>query len=134
MVILLVRITARCWQIGLRWQGDDYFAILAVIFFTAELVMLELIGRYGSITGMSDEVALTLTPERTRQIVIGSKCLLAGWVVYMTLIWCRKYDVEFLVILQCAIICRSAITFTHADDLTTCAVKACMLFFYKRLT
>lgn len=91
MVILLGRLSARTWQLGLKWQGDDYFSALAVLFFTAELVMLELIGQYGSITGMSDEIALTLTPTQTARIKIGSKCLLAGWIVYTTLIWCRKF-------------------------------------------
>ena len=94
MAILLTRIAARCWQNGLKWEGDDYFAVLAVLFFTAELVMLELIGKFGCITGMSDEIALTLTPEQTRQIVIGSKCLLAGWILYTTLIWCRECDLS----------------------------------------
>jgi hypothetical protein len=91
MIIILSRITARCWQVGLNWDGDDYFAVLCVLFFTAELVMLELIGRFGSITGMSNEVALELTPEQAQRIVVGSKCLLAGWILYTTLIWCCTY-------------------------------------------
>ena len=91
MVIILCRIIARCRQIGLNWDGDDYFAVLCALFFTAELVMLELIGRYGSITGMSNEIALELTPEQTQRIVVGSKCLLAGWILYTTLIWCCTY-------------------------------------------
>ncbi|KAH6859293.1 hypothetical protein B0T12DRAFT_453888 [Alternaria alternata] len=101
MVIIFSRITARCWQVGLNWDGDDYFTILCALFFTAELVMLELIGRYGSITGMSNEIALQLTTEQKQRIIVGSKCLLAGWILYTTLIWC---------------------------------LKACMLFFYRRLT
>lgn len=90
ILILLARITARCSRIGLKWEGDDYFALLSVFFFTGELVMLHLIGVLGSITGMTDEKALTLTPEETRNIVVGSKCLLAGWIIYTTLIWCLK--------------------------------------------
>ncbi|KAF2647998.1 hypothetical protein K491DRAFT_264890 [Lophiostoma macrostomum CBS 122681] len=101
MAILLTRIGARCTQVGRRWDGDDYFAVLAVIFFSAELSMLQLIGDNGSITGMSDEKALTLTSEQKSKIVFGSKCLLAGWIVHTSLIWC---------------------------------LKACMLFFYHRLT
>ncbi|KAH8707660.1 hypothetical protein GQ44DRAFT_628361 [Phaeosphaeriaceae sp. PMI808] len=89
-VILLTRIVARGSQVRWRWEGDDYFAVLAVVFFTAELVMLELIGQFGSITGMNDATALTLTPEQLRRIVVGSKCPLAGWIVYTTLIWCLK--------------------------------------------
>ncbi|RMZ73474.1 integral membrane PTH11 [Pyrenophora seminiperda CCB06] len=89
-LILLARIAARCSRIGLKWEGDDYFAMLSVFFFTGELVMLQIIGELGSITGMTNEKALTLTPEETRHVVIGSKCLLAGWIIYTTLIWCLK--------------------------------------------
>lgn len=89
MANLLTRIVARCSQVGWSWEGDDYFAVLAGLFFTAELVMLELISQFGSITGMNDASALALTPEQRRRIVVGSKCLLAGWIVYTTLIWCR---------------------------------------------
>ena len=88
IVVIILRITARCWQIRLRWDGDDYFAILCAFFFTAELVMLELIGQNGSITGMSNELALQLTPEESQRVTVGSKYLLAGWILYTTLIWC----------------------------------------------
>jgi hypothetical protein len=88
MAILLTRIGARCTQVGWRWDGDDYFAVFAVLFFSAELSMLQLIGDNGSITGMNDSIALRLMPEQKRKIVFGSKCLLAGWIVYTTLIWC----------------------------------------------
>jgi len=81
MIIIFSRITARCWQVGLNWDGDDYFTILCALFFTAELVMLELIGRHGSITGMSNEIALQLTTEQKQRIIMGSKCLLAGWIL-----------------------------------------------------
>lgn len=91
ILVLLARIGVRHSQVGRKWEGDDYFAALAIIFFTAELVMLEIIGRSGSITGMSDEVAVTLSPEEIDRIVVGSKCLFAGWFLYTTLIWCREF-------------------------------------------
>ncbi|KAK2797919.1 hypothetical protein FQN50_009015 [Emmonsiellopsis sp. PD_5] len=96
IVILFTRIGYRCRLIGRNWDGDDYFAAISVIFWTAELCMLELIGQYGSITGMTDEIALTLTEEEKRRIIIGSKCLLAGWCLYVTLIWCLKACMLFL--------------------------------------
>lgn len=34
MCVLLARIIARCTAIGLKWDGDDYFALLAVFFWT----------------------------------------------------------------------------------------------------
>lgn len=91
MVILLARVSGRTWQLGFKWQGDDYFAALSILFFTAELVMLEMIGQHGAITGLTEEVAVALTPEQAARIRIGAKCLLAGWILYTTLIWCRKY-------------------------------------------
>ncbi|CEJ82394.1 hypothetical protein VHEMI02460 [[Torrubiella] hemipterigena] len=101
VVILLTRIVLRCWARDTDWQGDDYFSILCIVFLTGESVMLELIGRWGSIVGISDEVALSLTPDQKENIVKGSKADIAGWCLYISLIWC---------------------------------LKACMLFFYQRLT
>lgn len=34
MCVLLARITARCTAIGLNWDGDDYFSLLSVFFWT----------------------------------------------------------------------------------------------------
>ncbi|KAL4778183.1 hypothetical protein BJX76DRAFT_362965 [Aspergillus varians] len=101
-VVLLFRLFARAKVVGFKnWQGDDYFAIVALIFWTAELTMLELIGQYGTNIGLSDEERASATPEQTARLVAGSKCLMAGWTCYVTLIW---------------------------------SLKACMLFFYNRLT
>lgn len=47
-------------------------------------------GQYGSITGMTNAIAVTLSEDEVRSLVIGSKCLLAGWILYTTLIWCLK--------------------------------------------
>ncbi|KAF4919189.1 hypothetical protein CGCVW01_v008097 [Colletotrichum viniferum] len=96
LLVLLVRIVYRSTIVGTNWEGDDYFALIAVFFWTGELVMLELIGQYGSITGMTDEIASTLSDKQIESIVVGSKCLLAGWILYVTLIWCLKACMLFL--------------------------------------
>ncbi|TQN70736.1 hypothetical protein CSHISOI_04726, partial [Colletotrichum shisoi] len=96
MLVLLIRIGYRTSLVGTNWEGDDYFAVIAVFFWTGELVMLELIGQYGSITGMNDALALTLSDQQKERIIIGSKCLVAGWVLYVTLIWCLKACMLFL--------------------------------------
>ncbi|KAF4207618.1 hypothetical protein CNMCM8927_002695 [Aspergillus lentulus] len=102
VLIILGRIFARWKVVGVKnWQGDDYFAIIAMLFWTAELTMLELIGQHGANIGLTDAQRAALTPEQVKSLVSGSKCLLAGWTCYVTLIWC---------------------------------LKACMLFFYNRLT
>ncbi|KAH6894372.1 hypothetical protein B0T10DRAFT_250609 [Thelonectria olida] len=90
-LILMLRYFARWKTVGFKgWQGDDFFAVLALVFWTAELVMLELIGQNGTNIGVTDEVAATLSDEEIAKLVFGSKCLLAGWNFYVTLIWCLK--------------------------------------------
>ena len=34
ILILFVRIFARCRLVGSKWDGDDYFAVAAVVFWT----------------------------------------------------------------------------------------------------
>lgn len=53
-------------------------------------------GQHGAITGLTKEVAEALTEEQRSGIVFGSKCLLAGWCLYVTLIWCLKACMLFL--------------------------------------
>ncbi|KAK2591330.1 hypothetical protein QQS21_010983 [Conoideocrella luteorostrata] len=101
IVILSSRIAYRISVVGWNWHGDDYFAVAAAIFLTGETAMLEMIGQWGSIVGMTDKVALSLTDAQKATIVKGAKADIAGWCLYITLIWC---------------------------------LKACMLFFYRRLT
>ncbi|BDD56231.1 hypothetical protein MPDQ_005603 [Monascus purpureus] len=94
--VLLVRFFARWRIVGLKgWQGDDYFALLVLIFWTAEVSMLDLIGQYGTNIGYTDEQRAHFSAEQTRKLEIGSKCLLAGWCCYVTLIWCLKACVLF---------------------------------------
>lgn len=101
IILLFSRIAYRISTVGWNWQGDDYFAIVAVLLLTGETAMLEVIGQWGSIVGMTDEKALSLTDDQKSTIVKGAKADIAGWCLYITLIWC---------------------------------LKACMLFFYRRLT
>ncbi|KAK7407881.1 hypothetical protein QQX98_009940 [Neonectria punicea] len=90
-LILLLRYFARWKTVGFKnWQGDDLFAILALVFWTAELVMLELIGQNGTNIGITNEIGATLTDAEIARMEFGSKCLLAGWNFYVTLIWCLK--------------------------------------------
>ncbi|KND90932.1 hypothetical protein TOPH_04311 [Tolypocladium ophioglossoides CBS 100239] len=114
--ILFLRFFARWKAVGFKkWEGDDFFAILVLIFWTLELCMLELIGtssnisastsclpirRHSHITlqtgqngtniGITDEKGALLTEEEISKLEFGSKCLLAGWNFYVTLIWTLK--------------------------------------------
>lgn len=58
-------------------------------------------GQTGTNIGLSDAQRAALTPDEIATLEFGTKCNLAGWLMYTTLIW---------------------------------SLKACMLFFYARLT
>ncbi|GJN73406.1 hypothetical protein PLICBS_007484 [Purpureocillium lilacinum] len=55
-----------------------------------ELCMLELIGQYGTNIGVTDDIGATLSSEQIARFEFGSKCLLAGWNFYVSLIWALK--------------------------------------------
>ena len=57
--------------------------------------MLELIGQYGTNIGITDEIGADLTDDEIARLVFGSKCLLAGWTFYVTLIWSLKASMLF---------------------------------------
>ncbi|KAM0439879.1 hypothetical protein ACHAPT_000977 [Fusarium lateritium] len=89
--VLFLRYFARWRTVGWKgMQGDDYFAFAALVFWTAELVMLELIGQNGTNIGVTDEMGAKMTDAQKAKLEFGSKCLLAGWNFYVTLIFCLK--------------------------------------------
>ncbi len=47
-------------------------------------------GQYGTNIGITDDVGATLTNEQIARFEFGSKCLLAGWNFYVSLIWALK--------------------------------------------
>lgn len=90
-LILFLRFFARLRAVGIKgWQGDDWFAVVVLIFWTLELCMLELIGQNGTNIGVYDEISATLTEAEIKRLEFGSKCLLMGWNFYVTLIWALK--------------------------------------------
>ncbi|KAF4974677.1 hypothetical protein FZEAL_8448 [Fusarium zealandicum] len=90
-LVLVLRYFARWKAVGFKgYQGDDYFAALALVFWTAELVMLELIGQNGTNIGITDEMGAKLSDAQIARLEFGSKCLMAGWNFYVTLIFCLK--------------------------------------------
>ncbi|TQN68540.1 hypothetical protein CSHISOI_06905, partial [Colletotrichum shisoi] len=95
VLVILLRIFSRWKIVGFNWQGDDYFAILCLVFWTLELCMLELIGQNGTNIGITNEIGATLTSEEIAKFEFGSKCLLAGWNFYVTLIWGLKACILF---------------------------------------
>lgn len=52
-------------------------------------------GRWGSIVGMTEAKALALTDDERTSITNGAKADIAGWCLYITLIWCLKGCILF---------------------------------------
>ncbi|KAM0355961.1 hypothetical protein ACHAPU_000350 [Fusarium lateritium] len=90
-IVLFLRYFARWKSVGFKgYQGDDYFALAAMVFWTIELVMLELIGQSGTNIGVTDEMGAAMSAAEIDKREFGSKCLLAGWNFYVTLIFTLK--------------------------------------------
>ncbi|KAJ4263903.1 hypothetical protein NW762_005940 [Fusarium torreyae] len=89
--VLFLRYFSRWRTVGIKgFQGDDYFAFAALIFWTCELVMLELIGQSGTNIGVNDEMGAKMSDQEIAKREFGSKCLLVGWNFYVTLIFSLK--------------------------------------------
>ncbi|KAK1998484.1 hypothetical protein LX36DRAFT_576212 [Colletotrichum falcatum] len=82
IIVLFLRVFSRCKMVSWKWKGDNYLAISAILFFT--------IFEKGSITGMTDAIALALTPEEYKSRETGAKWLFAAWYIYVSLIWSLK--------------------------------------------
>ncbi|PNP52504.1 hypothetical protein FNYG_15838 [Fusarium nygamai] len=95
ILTLCLRIFGRVKIVRWKWDGDDYLAVAALILFTWEVAMCQVIAGKGSITGMTDEIALSLTPEQYRSHETGAKWLFAAWYVYVSLIWSLKGIILF---------------------------------------
>ncbi|POR36122.1 Uncharacterized protein TPAR_03687 [Tolypocladium paradoxum] len=89
--VLFLRCFSRWKTVGFKnWEWDDVFAILVIVFWTLELLTLELIGQYGTNIGVTGKKTALLTDIEIRRLEFGSKCVLAGWNFYVTLIWTLK--------------------------------------------
>ncbi|PYI03982.1 hypothetical protein BO78DRAFT_348602, partial [Aspergillus sclerotiicarbonarius CBS 121057] len=100
--VILLRLYARAKVVGVKkWQPDDYISIMVLLFWAVEVIVFKFVVRFGSNNGLNDEQRASISVTEMREEMFGAQCLLAGWILYVTLLW---------------------------------ALKACMLFFYNRLT
>ncbi|KAK8084978.1 hypothetical protein PG997_006249 [Apiospora hydei] len=89
VVVLFLRYFARWRAVGFKkWQGDDVFAVLSLVFWTT--LFPSIAGENGTNIGITDEMGASMSPEQIEKLAAGSKYLLAGWCFYVTLIWCLK--------------------------------------------
>ncbi|KAE8355641.1 hypothetical protein BDV28DRAFT_145965 [Aspergillus coremiiformis] len=97
VLIIFVRMAVRIRTVGVRgFQGDDYFAFLAIALLAMDGVTVHL----SYVLGTSLDVPITLldslTPAQFSSVVAGSKAELVAWYSYTALIWVMKAKMLFL--------------------------------------
>ncbi|KAH6893351.1 hypothetical protein B0T10DRAFT_482075 [Thelonectria olida] len=96
LTILFLRMFARFQAVGLRdLAWDDHFMVLAAVLYSAETALAYSVGAYWhglANSGMTDEEREALDPSSQEYLlrVNGSKTQVAGWCVYITLLWTLK--------------------------------------------
>ncbi|KAI0385210.1 hypothetical protein F5Y04DRAFT_247167 [Hypomontagnella monticulosa] len=96
MAIFLTRLFTRVMLVGFRGlHWDDLFTVIAIAFWTTDLVILHYIGVYGSSVGQTYESAQLLSDAKVESLRIGDKLTFASWNCYICLIWSMKAVVLF---------------------------------------
>lgn len=96
ILVILFRSFARIQQVGFRrLQADDYLILVVIILFTTETVLAYAVSAfYNGLTnsGMTDAERTALSPdsEEYAMRVSGSKIQVAGWCVYVSVLWVIK--------------------------------------------
>lgn len=67
-----------------------HFATLCWFVDTLLIPFVSLTGQNGTNIGVTDEMGAKMTDAQIAKLEFGSKCLLAGWNFYVTLIFCLK--------------------------------------------
>ncbi|KAF4344239.1 integral membrane protein PTH11 [Fusarium beomiforme] len=96
ILIIFLRTYARIRQVGLRnFEADDYLMLVAIIPYTIETALAYTVGaKFRGLTnsGMTEEERKALSPESEEHAwrIGGSKVQIAGWILYVTLLWVVK--------------------------------------------
>ncbi|GKU06298.1 integral membrane protein [Fusarium langsethiae] len=90
--IIFARFAVRFKTVGIRGlQGDDFFSVLVLLFYTVDAFTVHLIYYLGTnIEGGAAAQTHTLTDDELDQYIRGSKLQLAAWYAYTALIWSLK--------------------------------------------
>lgn len=75
---------------GSSYQHTAPIAIPSLIAGGRGVSLILVSGQNGTNIGVTNEIGATLTDAEIARREFGSKCLLAGWNFYVTLIWCLK--------------------------------------------
>ncbi|KAF4453283.1 hypothetical protein F53441_4013 [Fusarium austroafricanum] len=91
-LLLFTRFAVRIKTVGLRgFQGDDFFSMLVLLFFTIDAFTVHLIYFYGTNLEAGDVMKTRqLKQWEIDEYTKGSKLELMAWYSYPTLIWCLK--------------------------------------------
>jgi hypothetical protein len=95
-LILFVRLAGRTVLFGsgsLAW--DDLCTLIAMFFWTAELVILFYMGAHGNSIGLTEEDSLLLDEATKNDYRMGDKLNFASWYAYIVLIWSMKGIIIF---------------------------------------
>ncbi|KAG9255708.1 uncharacterized protein F5Z01DRAFT_554235 [Emericellopsis atlantica] len=96
IAIVLIRTLIRLRQVGIRnLAADDYFMLGALVPYIAETALAhDVVARYNGLTnsGLTDAERAALSPDSEEYAwrVGGSKVQVAGWCVYVSVIWFVK--------------------------------------------
>ncbi|KAH8433347.1 uncharacterized protein LDX57_010982 [Aspergillus melleus] len=91
MCFLLLRLYARIKYVGLRSLGmSDALAIMAMIFWTMQTVIIHLLSIFGNNIGLNEQTAMQVPESKVPDMILGSKLAFMNWIWYLCYIWCLK--------------------------------------------
>lgn len=97
VAVLLLRFATRIKTVGFKgFQGDDYFSILTLAFFTMDAATVDIIYYSGTnVEASAVQKTRTLTDAEVRAYIFGSQEQLIAWYSYTALIWSMKATMLF---------------------------------------
>ncbi|KAK6216189.1 TAT-binding protein-like protein 7, AAA ATPase [Pestalotiopsis sp. IQ-011] len=92
MLVFAARFAVRLKTVGIRgFQGDDLFAVLLILFYTGDAVLVDIVYWTGSnVEAARFQRHQTLTDAEIQQYTVGSAGQWAAWFTYPALLWCLK--------------------------------------------
>ncbi|RDW82849.1 hypothetical protein BP6252_03961 [Coleophoma cylindrospora] len=91
ILIVILRIGIRYKTVGIpKFRIDDYLIVPTLLFFVITSVLGVLVYDYGSISGLSADQILNLTPAERPKIELGGKLNVVSWAGYVCCIWFSK--------------------------------------------
>ncbi|ETS79867.1 hypothetical protein PFICI_07396 [Pestalotiopsis fici W106-1] len=92
ILVFVARFAVRLKTVGFRgFQGDDLFAILLILLYTGDAVLVDITYWTGTnVEASTFQRTRTLSDAEIAQYAIGSKSQWSAWFTYPALLWCLK--------------------------------------------